>query len=58
MRVFELSAPCQVESMLQHPYDPDAADRDGVTALMMASESGHVELVALLLEAGALNPKP
>ena len=29
------------------------ADQDGDTALMLASEEGHVEVVGLLLEAGA-----
>ncbi|CAE7027929.1 ANKRD50 [Symbiodinium sp. KB8] len=43
----------EVESMLQLPVDPDLTNKDGRTALMMASRGGHVDIVCLLLEAGA-----
>ena len=33
--------------------DPDVPDIDGMTPLMIASQSGAVELLGLLLEAGA-----
>ena len=41
----------EVESVLQHPCHPDC--NGGVTALMKASDSGHVEVVRVLLEASA-----
>ena len=39
--------------MLRLPQDPDWRDPSGFTALMRASNSGPVEAVHLLLEAGA-----
>ena len=46
-------AMAEVESMLQLPVDPDLGNADGRTALMMASRGGHIDIVCLLLEAGA-----
>ncbi|OLP87712.1 Ankyrin repeat domain-containing protein 50 [Symbiodinium microadriaticum] len=43
----------EVEAILQQPRHPDFARSDGFTALMAASRHGHVEVVRLLLEAGA-----
>ena len=39
--------------MLQHPWHPDLANADGRSSLMLASRSGHTEIVQLLLEARA-----
>eukprot|EP00439_Symbiodinium_sp_Y106_P059221 s2440_g8.t1 len=44
----------EVEALLQLPMAPDAADDEFcMTSLMHASENGHVDVVQLLLEAGA-----
>ena len=43
----------EVESKLRLPQDPDLSRKEGVTALMAASYGGRVEVVSLLLEAGA-----
>jgi ankyrin repeat protein len=45
----------EVEQLLRLPLRPDCTTRaeDGVTALMTASGSGHLEVVRLLCEAGA-----
>ena len=43
----------QVEAMLQLPLDPNLFDARGFAALVQASQHGHVEVVALLLEGGA-----
>ena len=41
--------------MLQQGLQPDCADYDGRTALMLAAGHGHAQAVAMLLAAGA-NP--
>eukprot|EP00302_Diacronema_sp_CCMP2436_P023111 CAMPEP_0179920552 /NCGR_PEP_ID=MMETSP0983-20121128/4566_1 /TAXON_ID=483367 /ORGANISM="non described non described, Strain CCMP 2436" /LENGTH=62 /DNA_ID=CAMNT_0021823639 /DNA_START=76 /DNA_END=261 /DNA_ORIENTATION=+ len=38
---------------LLEAWDANIADADGYTALMVASEYGHIECARLLLEAGA-----
>ncbi|CAE7364411.1 Ehmt1, partial [Symbiodinium sp. CCMP2456] len=44
----------EVESLLQLPMDPDAVTGEpNHTPLMVASGNGHVDVVRLLLEAGA-----
>ncbi|CAE7747451.1 CFBP1 [Symbiodinium sp. KB8] len=43
----------EVESKLQLPLNPDSLNSSGFTALQMASGCGHVEIVKLLVEAGA-----
>ena len=39
--------------MLQHPQNPNMVDSQGRSALVAASQEGHVEILCLLLEAGA-----
>ena len=39
--------------MLQQPQNPNTVDSQGRSALMAASEAGHLEVLRLLLEAGA-----
>jgi len=43
----------QVQDLLEKGADVDAKDDNGVTALMMGSVMGHVEVVKRLLERGA-----
>ena len=44
----------QVDALVQLPIDPDAAaDDEGITLLMRASENGHLDVAHLLLEADA-----
>ena len=43
----------EVETRLKKPQDPSASNAIGQTALHFAAESGHLECVRLLLEAGA-----
>ena len=38
---------------LQQPWHPDMVRDSGTSPLMLASQSGHVEIVRLLLEAGS-----
>ena len=42
-----------VRLLLEHGTDQNSADDDGYTALMLASDNGHMEVVRLLLEAGS-----
>ena len=44
----------QVEALLQLPIVPNMWDDDGYTPLIQASKKGDVDIVKLLLEAGAL----
>ena len=39
--------------LLEASADKDLADGEGFTALTLASDEGHVEIVRLLLEAGS-----
>ncbi|WIA34734.1 hypothetical protein OEZ86_013043 [Tetradesmus obliquus] len=43
----------KLRSMLQQGFNPDSADYDGRTALMLACVRGHRDVVDLLLSAGA-----
>ena len=44
----------EVERFLRLPLRPDCSrDKDGATALMAASQNGHLEMARLLCEAGA-----
>ena len=44
----------EVERLLRLPLRPDCSqDEDGATALIVASENGHLEVARLLCEAGA-----
>ena len=45
--------PSQVEELLSRPQDPDVTGTMGESALYAASERGHLQVVSLLLEAGA-----
>ena len=45
--------PSQVEELLSRPQDPDVTGTMGESALYVASERGHLQVVSLLLEAGA-----
>ncbi|XP_050026733.1 ankyrin repeat, SAM and basic leucine zipper domain-containing protein 1-like [Dermacentor andersoni] len=40
------------EVLLKHGADPDLADRDGVTPLMLAAREGYCQLIELLLDRG------
>ena len=42
-----------VRSLLEAGVEKDLAEKDGYTALMMAADHGHKDVVRLLLEAGA-----
>jgi hypothetical protein len=42
----------KLRSMLQQGFNPDSADYDGRTALMLACVRGHRDVVDLLLSAG------
>ena len=42
-----------LEKLLQQPRDPNAENEEGFTPLHFAAYCGHVELVRLLVEAGA-----
>ena len=42
-----------LEQLLQRPQNPNEADNDGKTPLFHAAEQGHVQLMEVLLEAGA-----
>ena len=46
-------SPTAIRALLKHGADPDAADKEGVNALMLAAETGEVRCVELLLAAGA-----
>ena len=43
----------EVRSLLNDGADPNEAQGDGLTALHVAAQEGHVEIVRLLLDAGA-----
>ena len=43
----------KIGSNLRLPQDPDSRTANDITALMMASNEGHAEIVRLLLAAGA-----
>lgn len=43
----------QMRRLLDEGADPDEADANGLTALIMASSAGQLEAVKLLLKAGA-----
>ncbi|MDP6439181.1 MAG: ankyrin repeat domain-containing protein, partial [Candidatus Brocadiia bacterium] len=47
----------KVEALLDGGADVNAADSDGVTAIMVAARQGHTAVVKLLLEGGA-DPDP
>ena len=42
----------QVDFLLQSGENPNAADKDNFTVLMMASRQGHLDIVKILLDAG------
>lgn len=43
----------RVEALLEQGIDPDAANRYGVTAMALAAQEGHTEVVKRLIGAGA-----
>eukprot|EP00435_Cladocopium_sp_Y103_P016992 s2474_g4.t1 len=47
-----------LEELLQHPRNPNVANRDGKTPMFRAAEQGHVQIMELLLEAGAKTDEP
>ena len=47
-----------LEQLLQRPRNPNEANNDGKTPLFYAAEQGHIQLVELLLEAGAKTDEP
>ncbi|XP_011408392.1 PREDICTED: uncharacterized protein LOC105315435 [Amphimedon queenslandica] len=48
--IIKLQNPWYVELLLKEQIDSDVQNKDGVTALMVASANGHYEVVKLLLE--------
>jgi len=42
-----------VENLIEAGIDVDAQTKDGATALMLASRTGHSEITRMLMEAGA-----
>lgn len=48
----------QITKLLDAGLDPDAIDRDGMTALMMGANRGRIPVVQVLLDRGALPSKP
>lgn len=53
IRACEEGKAAEAKAMLARGADPNAADRSGTTALMLAAAAGGAELVAALLRAGA-----
>ena len=51
-----MSSP-QVEAALRRPQDPDIAQLRRLTPLAAAAAAGHLEVVKMLLEAGAEKDK-
>ena len=47
-----------LEQLLQRPRNPNEANNDGKTPLFYAAEQRHIQLVELLLEAGAKTDEP
>ena len=47
-----------LEQLLQQPRNPNEANNDGKTPLFHAAEQGHVQVMELLLEAGAKTDEP
>ena len=47
-----------LEELLQRPRNPNVANKDGKTPMFRAAEQGHVQLMELLLEAGAMTDEP
>ena len=47
-----------LEELLRRPRNPNVANKDGKTPMFRAAEQGHVQLMELLLEAGAMTDEP
>ena len=47
-----------LEQLLQRPRDPNEANNKGKTPFFYAAEQAHVQLMELLLEAGAKTDEP
>ena len=47
-----------LEQLLQQPRNPNEAPADGKAPMFQAAEQGHVQLMELLLEAGAKTDDP
>jgi len=45
--------PIEVKNLIEAGIDVDAQTKDGATALMLASRTGHSEITRMLMEAGA-----
>ena len=55
MHAAHMGSTARVQYLLDRGAAADAVDAGGVTALMLASDSGHLEIVRCLLERGAAN---
>lgn len=52
------NASASLEKLLQRPMDPNLVDQHGLTALHNAAKYGNLQMVKLLLEAGAKKDAP
>ena len=53
MKMIEIERPAEVRAQLRRGVSPDSVDERGDSALVVASRSGQLEVVQILVDGGA-----